>query len=276
MQRFETPERVRLRVTLGAGEVSIETTDVPEVTVDVVPLRDDAASRDAVAETRVELRELGDGHEVAVEVPQRWGFARTREASVAVRLRCPHGADVDATSASADLEAHGRLGAVRAKSASGDFALEVVGGPLNVATASGDVVADEVRGSVKVKTASGDVEVRRACEELNVGLVSGDLVVGEALGTVSVTTVSGDVRIASAGGGNVDLRSVSGDIEIGMRAGLRLWIDASSLSGSMVSELEVTEAPPADDAPLVELHAKSVSGDLRVRRASPVVPAARA
>ena len=68
----------------------------------------------------------------------------------------------------------------------------------------------------------------------------------------------------------------SGDIEIGMRAGLRLWIDASSLSGSMVSELEVIEAPPGDDAPLVELHAKSVSGDLRVRRASPVVPAAPA
>jgi hypothetical protein len=68
----------------------------------------------------------------------------------------------------------------------------------------------------------------------------------------------------------VDLRSVSGDAEIGMRPGLRLWIDASSLSGSMTSELDVSDTPPDDDAPLVELRAKSVSGDLRIRRAAAV------
>jgi hypothetical protein len=272
MARFETPGTVRLRVALRAGEVSIETTDAPEVVVDVMPLRDDKASREAAAETSIELHELHDGHEVAVDVPKRWGFAKAREAGVGVRIRCPHGADLDLTSDAADLDARGRVGAVRAKSASGDLSLQVVQGALDASTASGDVVAGEVLGAAKVKTASGDVEVKRVCGELSAGLVSGDLNVGEALAAVRVTTVSGDVRVDAAGGGDVDLKSVSGDVEIGMCSGLRLWIDASSVSGTMTSELELTETPPADDAPLVELRAKSVSGDLRIRRASATAP----
>jgi hypothetical protein len=268
MARFETPGAVRLRVVLGAGEVTIETGDAPEVVVDVLPLRDDRDSREAAAETRVEHREVGGGHELAVEVPKRWGFAKGRDASIAVRISCPHGADLVLTAASAGLDAHGRLGSVRAKSASGDLALQVVEGSLAASTASGDVSVVEVLGAAKVKTASGDVEVKRVGGTLNAGVVSGDLTVGEALGAVVVSTVSGDVRVGEAGGGNIELKSVSGDIEIGMRPGLRLWIDANSLSGSMMSELSITDTKPAEDAPLVELRAKSVSGDVRIRRAA--------
>jgi DUF4097 and DUF4098 domain-containing protein YvlB len=267
MTRFETPGAVRLRVVLGAGEVSIETGEEPVVVVDVLPLRDDRASREAAAETHVEHREVGGGHELGVEVPKRWGFAKGREASVAVRIRCPHGADLVLAAASAGLDARGRLGTVRAKSASGDLALQVVEGSLDANTASGDVTLAEVLGAAKVRTASGDVEVKRVGGDLSVGLVSGDLDVGEALGAVAVSTVSGDVRIAEAGGGGIELKSVSGDVEIGMRPGLRLWIDASSVSGTMSSELDITDAKPAADGPLVELRAKSVSGDVRIRRA---------
>lgn len=267
MTRFETPGAVRLRVALGAGEVSIETGEEPEVVVDVLPLRDDKASREAAAETRVEHREVGGGHELAVEVPKR-GFAKGRDASIAVRIRCPHGADLVLSAASADVDARGRLGTVYVKSASGDLALQVVEGSLGASTASGDVTVAEVLGAAKVKTASGDVEVKRAGGDLDAALVSGDLTVGEALGAVVVSTVSGDVRVGEAGGGSIELKSVSGDIEIGMRPGLRLWIDANSLSGSMMSELAITDTKPADDAPLVELRAKSVSGDVRIRRAA--------
>ena len=268
MTRIETSGAVRLRVVLGAGEVSIETGEEPEVVVDVLPLRDDKASREAAAETRVEHREVGGGHELAVEVPKRRGFAKGREASIAVRIRCPHGADLVLSAASAGLDARGRLGTVYAKSASGDLALEVVEGSLGASSASGDVTVAEVLGAAKVKTASGDVEVKRVGGDFNAGLVSGDLTVGEALGAVVVSTVSGDVRVGEAGGGSIELKSVSGDIEIGMRPGLRLWIDANSLSGSMMSELAITDTKPAEDAPLVELRARSVSGDVRIRRAA--------
>ena len=48
--------------------------------------------------------------------------------------------------------------------------------------------------------------------------------------------------------------------------GLRLWIDATSVSGDMSSELEAAE-PPTADGPIVELRAKTVSGDVQIVRA---------
>ena len=74
MTRFETPGAVRLRVVLGAGEVSIETGEEPEVVVDVLPLRDDRASREAAAETHVEHREVGGGHELGRRGAQALGL----------------------------------------------------------------------------------------------------------------------------------------------------------------------------------------------------------
>jgi hypothetical protein len=47
--------------------------------------------------------------------------------------------------------------------------------------------------------------------------------------------------------------------------GCSVWLDVSSLSGDTSSELELGEAPAAERADL-ELHASSVSGDIRVTR----------
>jgi hypothetical protein len=40
------------------------------------------------------------------------------------------------------------------------------------------------------------------------------------------------------------------------------------MSGDLSSELELEDEAPADDAPLVELRATSMSGDVKVLRAS--------
>lgn len=267
MPTFDTPGQVLLRLSLGAGEVTIETAEAPEVVVDVVPLRNDDASREAVAQTRVELLERGGRPEVVVQAPKRRGFSVGRDAKLGVRIRCPHGSDLDLSTSSADLDAHGRLAEVRAKTASGDLALADVDGSLDANTASGDVRVGSVAGTATVSTASGDVELRHLGGDLSASLVSGDLTVGETLGAIAVNTVSGDVRIDSAGDGNLRLQSVSGDIELGIRPGLRVWIDATSLSGTMSSELDMSDIPPADDSALVELRAKTVSGDVQIRRA---------
>ena len=267
MPTFETPGSVLLRVALGAGEVTIESGDVREVRVDVVPLRDDAATRDAAAETRVELVERGGRQEVVIEAPKRRGRLIDRDARLAVRARCPHGSDLELSAASADLDVRGRLGAVRAKTASGNIGLGEVDGSLDARTASGDIRAGVVAGAAALSTASGDAVLRLVQGDLSASLVSGDLDVTHVLGEIAVNSVSGDIRIDSAGGGAVRLQTVSGDIELGVRAGLRLLIDATSLSGTMTSDLEVTEHPPVDDSPVVEIRARTVSGDLRIRRA---------
>jgi len=267
MKTFETPGSVVLHIALGAGEVAIETGDQREVVVEVVPLRDDAATREAAAQTRIELVERRGRHEVFVEAPKRRSHLIGRDARLGVHVRCPHGSDLELSAASADLDVRGRLGVVRAKTASGELGFGDVDGSLDARTASGDISAAAVAGPVSLSTASGDATLRTARGSLSASLVSGDLDVADALGEITVNTVSGDIRIDSAGGGPVRLQTVSGDVEIGVRAGLCLLIDATSLSGTMTSDLEVTNDPPADDGPVVEIRARTVSGDVHIRRA---------
>ena len=180
---------------------------------------------------------------------------------------------MDCASSSGDLSATGSFGAVTMKTASGDVFVDECG-ELQVASASGDVHARRVRGRAAVNTASGDVSLETVDGPVLVNAVSGDVQLGETRDSVAATTVSGDQILALGSGGDVRLQSVSGDVFVGVAPGLRVWIDAASISGSMSSDLAMSETEPAADAPSVEVRAKTVSGDVKVshstRSASPV------
>ena len=62
MTVFETAGLVSLRVSLGGGEVNIETVDAPRVEIELVPLRDNDVTRQAIEEARVEMTDRGGGH----------------------------------------------------------------------------------------------------------------------------------------------------------------------------------------------------------------------
>ena len=178
MHAFETPGKARLRVRNPAGAVEIEATETGETTVELEALRDDEATREAIARSTVEL----NGGEVVVEIgtgmkgfgigPAWISFGRTPQ--VGVRIRCPEGSDADVATASADLMARGRLGVVEAKSASGDLHLDDVA-DLRFHTASGDVRASIVDGEARLQTVSGDVRLGTVRRAMSVTLVSGDL-----------------------------------------------------------------------------------------------------
>ncbi len=63
------------------------------------------------------------------------------------------------------------------------------------------------------------------------------------------------------------LKTVSGDLTVGIRAGSALWVDAKSVSGDTTSDLPLGEAPQNGDAPLVDLRATAMSGDIQIVRA---------
>ena len=272
MTVFETTGHVALRLTLSGGEVTVETTAERRVEIELVPLRDNEITRQAIAEARVEMTELGGRHEVVVRLDRKSGFVIGRGAKVGVRVRCPHGSDLDLRAASADIDATGTLGAVDVKTASGDVSLEDVAS-LEVDTASGDLRVRDVDRALEFRTASGDASVHRCGGLLSANLVSGDLSVGEAAAGLAVTTVSGDVRVHAAGGGGIRVQSVSGDVHVAIKPGERLYIDASSVSGTMRSELDLEDAPPADSIlPVIELRVRTVSGDLQIVRAAASTP----
>jgi DUF4097 and DUF4098 domain-containing protein YvlB len=267
MTTFATPGQVSLRIALGAGHVQIDAEDTDRTEVELVPLRDDDATREAIADATVEARERGDRTEIVVEIPRKGWNLLGRGASVGIRVHCPHGTDVDTSTASADVTARGQFGKVSAKTASGDISFDAVE-TLNASTASGDVEAGEIAGEGSVKSASGDTSIRRALGSLLINLASGGAVVGEALGRVSVSTVSGDQQIGSVEAGEVKLHSVSGDVEVGVRPGLRVWIDATSVSGALNSDLAAEDSGPASGEAEVVLRIRTVSGDVRIVRAA--------
>ena len=81
-------------------------------------------------------------------------------------------------------------------------------------------------------------------------------------------SASGDQQIGSVFHDSVNLRSASGDIPVGIKEGSRLYVDARSRSGDVLSELPVSDVPPEGDAPMVELRANTMSGDITIHRGS--------
>lgn len=263
MHSFTTPEPPRLRVRAPAGTITVDTDDSAETTIELEPLRGDEATRDAIERATVEQH----GDRILVEIGKAgWGFFG-RSPQVGVRVRCPHGTSLDCDTASADVVASGRLGDVEVKSASADVFLDHVAGTVSVATASGDVRIDELEGDGKVSTVSGDAHIRTARGELATTTVSGDVELGEAHRSVTVQSVSGDQRLRSIRAGEIQLKSVSGDVAVGVLMGTRLFIDASSTSGDVRSDLNVDDLPTEGDGTTeASLRVKTVSGDIAVTR----------
>jgi len=252
---FATQEPPRLRFGLGAGRIEVETADTAETTVEVEVIRGD------VEDLKVEQH----GRDIVVESRKRLGFKSDQEFDI--RIRAPHGSDVDANVASAPFRATGRLGAIEVNSATGNVQVEDVEREAKVRSASGDVQLGTIGGRADINTASGDVEIASAAGGGTIRSASGDVEIGEAASRVSLNTASGDMVIGSIAEGSVDVKSASGDVRVGVKQGSRLHVDARSLSGDTTSEVELGGVEVATVGPLVEVKGTTMSGDIRIVRA---------
>ena len=277
-ETFHTPGPLLLDLELPAGMIEVETMDTDDTHVELEALTSDERVREMVEAARIEEVRRGEGHRVIVEVRARHGVwisfskgpdIRVGTPELRLRITCPKGADLDVSTKSADLEARGEYGAVDLKTASGDSNVETSRN-AQYKSASGDVHVDTVDGTLDVKTVAGDVHAGTVTGNANFQAVSGDIYVRDAGASIGGNTVSGDQRYEAVVQGRVELRAVSGDIGVGIRRGSRVFIDANTVSGDTSSEFELSDAPgqePAADAPLVEVFAKTVSGDVRLERA---------
>jgi hypothetical protein len=247
-----------VEVRNAAGSVTVEAVeDTPEYVVEIEPL-DDAAElmidRVEVFLARSRLR---------VHVPER---RLQRTPSFAIRVSAPAGSAARIAVASADADLRGHLGRVVLTGASGDSVVESCT-DLQLRTASGDARIGTVSGTATIGSASADLRVESVGRGLQVKTASGDIEIGSVSGDVSVATASGDVGIDRVTGGTVGVKTISGDVEVGVVPGLRVWLDLSSLSGRMESQLDGDDAAGAGPAQLT-LALRSVSGDQRIRKAT--------
>lgn len=258
---FSTPQPLTLRLRNPAGDVEISASETTETTVEVIPRG--RSAEDAAERTRVELS--ADGTRLDVEAPER-RFGSTSKLGMIVAL--PVGSRVDAGTASADLVCHGRLGGLDAASASGDIAADEIDGNAGIKSASGDVAVGAVSGDVDCKTASGDLRLGTTGGNCRSTSASGDLELGACGGEVSARTASGDVSVRQVERGNVQITTMSGDVSVGVRRGVTVWLDLSTMSGRTRSDLEHQDAPPSDDSPVVSISVRTMSGDIALQRSN--------
>jgi DUF4097 and DUF4098 domain-containing protein YvlB len=195
---------------------------------------------------------------------ERIGFLRS-QGDVELTVKAPAGSRCTIGTASADVACVGDLGELNAKTASGDVTVASVSGSLEVTTASGDVWVENAGAGGRVNTASGDIRLSRAADDISLTSASGDVSIGTAVASVHAHTASGDVKIASVTTGLADVKTVSGDTSVGVAAGAGVYLDLSSLTGRIKSQLEETDG---DDKADLQVTCRSVSGDIRIGRAT--------
>jgi len=260
-------------VSFTGGTLSVLTPDkirlLSNVSLDLVvhlPEGSSAELRAASADIRCEgeLSELeartASGDITAGTVT---GAAQLTSASGDVRFGAA-GGDVSVKTASGDVQVDRADGDLTAESASGDITAGTVTGAAQLTSASGDVRFGAAGGDVSVKTASGDVQVDRADGDLTAESASGDVHAGEIGGSARVRTASGDARIGSVRAGEADVNTVSGDISVAVPAGVGVYLDLSSMTGDVRSDLAPAEVSNSAE---LTVSCRSISGDIRISTA---------
>lgn len=261
---FNASGPIKAEIKLPAGQVKVTATPAQTVTVSLLPERA-AGSRAAeklIADTEVSF----DGGTLTVEVPDQVHLRGDASLDLAVEL--PEGSSVAVRTASADVSCTGELGSLQGHTASGDVTADRVG-DAGLNTASGDVRLREVTGDTLLQTASGDAVIHRTGGDITAKTASGDLIIGHAARSVRAQAASGDVEIDRVVTGTVDVTSVSGDVSVGVAPGVGVYLDLSSLSGRVRSDLDADEQGGSGGEPGLTLRCNSVSGDIKITRFDP-------
>jgi len=257
---FPATEPIDLLVEATAGSVRITAEPTQTITVDVRPSGSGKHGDDLADEVRVDF---ADGRLEIVEPHQRPNWLRFAS-GLDVSVTLPTGSRCWVTTASADVTADGELGSLAAKTISGEVVAGAITGNADVSTTSGRISINEASGQVSAKSASGAVDLGEVASDVDVNTVSGKVEIGKAAADANVRTASGRIKIGSLSHGWAEIVTVSGEVKVGVAKGAGVYLDLSSLSGRVSSELEPSEASDEVD---LHLKCRSISGAVKVRRA---------
>jgi DUF4097 and DUF4098 domain-containing protein YvlB len=258
---FPGSDPIDLDINLPSGSIAVSAEPTEVVTVSLLASHQGRGAEEAIAAVRVEYR----GGRLEIIGPKHSGLRRSGP-GLDLTVRVPPGSRCTVRTASSDVACLGELASLDARTASGDVTAARVSGQVQIVTASGDAWLEEAAGRVTANTASGDVRVLRAGGDIDVITASGDVQIGSAGASANARTSSGDVRVASIGSGRTDLSSVSGDVTVGVAPGASVYLDLSSLTGRVSSELEPSDGEGDAD---LQVKCRTISGDVRVIRAVP-------
>lgn len=263
---FPSPGPIKADIRVGGGEITVDAGDHDLITVSVEPQDNSTASKEAVAQTRVEL----DGKQLVVHAPHVKGWAMFRFPKLNIRVAMPKDSTLLIRSASADANCTGTYAEAVAHTASGDMFLDRVLKDASVNSASGDVQVGSVGGDLRVHSASGDVNIHHVGRDVAVTSASGDVEIGAADRDVAIKTASGDVEVGVTCQGETRVHTASGDVSLGVAAGTGAWLDLGTASGKTVSDLSMGAVEIPETGATLKIKIRTASGDIILRRVARV------
>jgi DUF4097 and DUF4098 domain-containing protein YvlB len=257
---YVTSGPLHARVTTRSGDVVVRASDTGEV---VVTLRARSSKDSHLLDTAdvvfdsasdtLTVRTQPEG--VSISSRGRRGPGRSwfdlGSSDLDVTIEAPRGSALDVTTVSGDTSLRGSLGVVSVKSVSGDVLAHDTSEALDVQTASGDVSSGHVLATLKCKSASGDVVCHGAAAH------------------TEIFSASGDVLLSADQPGTIVVRNVSGDVVVRVARGLAVDISGNTVSGDVGSNIDLDgPTAPAPDEEMVQIKVTTVSGDIRIDKAS--------
>jgi DUF4097 and DUF4098 domain-containing protein YvlB len=258
---FNVPERAKLTLSNVRGSVVVRRGEEGEISVKAVK---HVNSGDDDTEISMEQE---NGH---VRVETRHGssfgwFGGKKPCKIDYDVRVPARCSIDLSGVSNTCRVMDISGDIVVKSVSGDIYLANLTGDINVKGVSSNVSADGLDGVLIIDTVSGSGKVTAS-----------------NLGEVNAKTVSGDMRFElTIAKGPYNFNSVSGNVRLYLPKGSGCTVKASTMSGSIRTNHEVTRRETRGHRKSVEINGggvpvtfKSLSGDIRleVDKADEVAP----
>jgi DUF4097 and DUF4098 domain-containing protein YvlB len=124
-----------------------------------------------------------------------------------------------------------------------------------------------VRGDAILKSSHGSISIAESRGDVDAKLSYGEAEIARALAGVTIKTAYGSIRLGEVSSGSVQVESGYGQIDIGVRAGVAVWLDAASRDGRLRNELEADPAAAASDDS-VAVRARTTYGDITITRST--------
>jgi DUF4097 and DUF4098 domain-containing protein YvlB len=260
-EAFQTPALVRLRVEIPKGRISVTAAETAETTIVLTAAHGDDRARELIAEAEV----TQNGNDILVRVRREHRIMFGWGGDIEAEIRAPLGSAVHLNTGAGRIETVGRLGEAEAHTGAGSVRLDAAS-EVKARTGAGSITIAEVSGSADLRSGSGKIELGRVGADTKITTGAGDIEVGEAGDSVEAFTAAGAVKVRRADHGRVRAKTMAGRVSIGVAKGSAAYLDISTMSGRVHSELDASEAP-ADGDKRVELIIRTMSGDVNLARA---------
>lgn len=216
-----------LTIANGDGPISVREAAGDLVVVRAVKV---PRSRGSIRDIAFDVRESGSSVEICTLYDQQTS-CRDRQGNHDVRVRVEYTVSIP------------RSLRLRAMTGNGEITVERAGADVTAMTGNGSIHVGETGGRVNVSTGNGDIQVDGANGPVSASTGTGRVSVVTARGAVSANTGTGDIDVRMKGGpidGDMRFISGSGSIHVTLPADFNGRVDATSGSGTLRSEFEIS------------------------------------